>query len=141
MPVTGLPFVLVSSAVQTQAGRGFSAVPTGQVHTLPASLAVYNGVLVLRHCNYRGSITPERPNARVRRGQIWVKIHIVRMGLGPSALSNLRSNSGRSGCAACPCISAGFNLTSETYLRRGLYLPALVPSGSTEEPDLRPLLR
>ena len=36
-------------AVQTQAGRGFWAVPTGQVHTLPASLTVDNGVLVLRH--------------------------------------------------------------------------------------------
>ena len=69
MPVTGLPFVLVSSAVQTQAGRGFSAVPTGQVHTLPASLTVDNGVLVLRHRNYLESISPERPNARVRRGQ------------------------------------------------------------------------
>jgi len=87
MPVTGLPFVLVSRAVQTQAGRGFSAVPTGQVHTLPASLAVFNGVLVLRHCNYLESISPERPNARVRGGQVWVKIHTVRMGIGPSALS------------------------------------------------------
>jgi len=57
-------------AVQTQAGRGFSAVPTGQVHTLPASLTVDNGVLVLRHRDYRGSITPERLNARVRGGQV-----------------------------------------------------------------------
>lgn len=55
------------------AGRGFSEAPTGQVHTLSASLTVDFSLLVLRHRNYRKSITPPRLSARVRDGQIFYK--------------------------------------------------------------------